>query len=80
MTIPGKMVANLTNKEAEHGLTHAMFSRVRKFSDIGLKDGIALHRLCHVIRKQSKMKKRIEEEKRLKKLADATVAKYFSQK
>ena len=63
MTIPGKMVANLTNKEAEHGLTYTMFSRVCKFSDISLKDSIALHYLCHIIRKQLKMKKHIEEEK-----------------
>ena len=63
MTIPSKMVTNLTNKEAKHGLIYIMFSRVCKFSDIGLKDGIALHHLYHIIRKQSKMKKQIEEEK-----------------
>ena len=63
MMIPGKIVANLTNKEAEHGLMHAMFSRACKFSDAGLKDGIALHRSYYVIRKQSKIKKHVEEEK-----------------
>ena len=51
MTIPGKMVANLTNKEAKHRLIYTIFSKIHKFSDIGLKDGIALHHLCHVIRK-----------------------------
>jgi len=61
--IPSKIVANLTNKEAEHRLTYIMFSRVCKFLDIGLKGSIALYRLCHVIRKQSKMNKCIEEEK-----------------
>ena len=77
MTIPRSIVVHLDKTEADHGITYVMFSRVRKFSDIGIKDGIDKKRLCDVIRKQGKMKRRINEETRLKMLADATFNKYF---
>ena len=54
-----------------------MFSRVRKFSDIGLKDRIQRSRLCEAIRKQPKMARRIREEQRLKNLAMSTWEKYI---
>ena len=77
MTIRGKIVAYLGKKEAEHGITYAMLSRVQKFSDIGIKDGISKSRLYEAIRKQGKMKRRLNEEKRLKRLADITLNKYL---
>ena len=54
-----------------------MFSRVREFSDIGIKNGIDKQRLREITCKQGKMKRRINEETRLKMLADATLNKYF---
>ena len=61
----------------EHGITYVMFSRVRKFSDIGLKDRIQRSRLCEAIRKQPKMARQIREEQRLKNLAMSTWEKYI---
>ena len=78
MTIKGKIVAYLSTHEAEHGVTHVMFSRVCKLSDIGLKDGIQRSRLCEAIRKQSKMNRRVREEERLKNLATSTWEKYIN--
>ena len=77
MTIPRSIVVHLGKTEADHGITCVMFSRVRKFSDIGTKDGIDKQRLCEATRKQGKMKRRINEETRLKMLADVTLNKYF---
>ena len=63
MTIRGKIVAYLGKKEAEHGITYVMLSRVQKFSDIGIKDGISKSRLCKTIQKQGKIKRQLNEEK-----------------
>ena len=49
MTIRGKIVVYLGKKEAEHGITYVILSRVRKFLDIGIKDGISKSRLCEAI-------------------------------
>jgi hypothetical protein len=49
----------------DHRLTYVALSRVTKFNHIGLIDGISMNRLCKVISRHSKMKGRINEEKRL---------------
>ena len=61
MTILGKIVAHLTKYKANYSITYVMLSRVHKFSNIGLKDSIDIYRLCEVIRKQSKIKRHINE-------------------
>ena len=76
MTIPHKIVANLTKYEKEHGITYVVFSRATIFSDIGIKDGITLNRLCTIIKKQNKMDERKEEEKRLKALAKKSIERF----
>ena len=79
MTIPTKVVVSLTSREKEHGLIYVAFSRVTKFSNLGIKDseGISKNRLCIKIRNHPKMNKRILEEERLKKLEEITL-KYFN--
>ena len=77
MTIRDKIVAYLGKKEAEHGITYVMLSRVRKFLDIGIKDGIGKSRLCEAIRKQGKIKRQLNEEKQLKRLSTVTYNKYL---
>ena len=79
MTIPTKVVVSLTSREKEHGLTYVTFSRVTKFSNLGIKDSerISKNRLCIKIRNHLKMNKRILEEERLKKLEEITL-KYFN--
>ena len=51
MTILYNIVANLIKYEKEHGITYVVFSRATIFSDIGIKDGITLNRLCNIIKK-----------------------------
>ena len=78
MTIPDKAVVRLTDYEPEHGYSYVAFSRLTRLTDIGLEDGITKNRLCSSIRKHSKMKRRIEEEKRLKIMSENTIKTYLS--
>ena len=78
MTIKSKIVVTLTDREKEHGLTYVALSRVTRFTDIGIYDGITKQRLCSAIKKQSKMRKRIEEEDRLNRSCDLTLSKLES--
>ena len=64
-TITSKVVADLGKKEREHGLTYTVFSRVKRSSDIGIMNGFPRSRIMEDIAKQSKMKARIAEERRL---------------
>ena len=54
------MVIDLGDREMAHGISYVALSKVRKFTNIGLKNGITKNRLCRVIKKQAKIKKRIE--------------------
>ena len=65
-TIKGKVVVHLGKEEKEHGLTYTAFSRVTRFSDIGIADGFTAERLTPKIRKNKKVKPRILEERKLK--------------
>ena len=57
----------------EHGLSYVAFSRVRRFSDIGIIGGIPLHRLTTQISNQAKLKKRLAEDTRLGSLQEQTL-------
>ena len=71
-TIRSKVVLHLGKTEKEHGLTYTGFSRATKFQNIGIAGGLPLSRLTTKIANQSKMKRRIKEEKKLAKLAAQT--------
>ena len=75
-TMKSKYSARLGDKEMDHGLTYVALSRARKFSDIGLIDGITEDRLCRKVKLQAKMKPRLEEDKRLHGLFESTKIKY----
>ena len=77
MTIRGKIVAYLGKREADYRIIYVILSRVQKFSDISIKDMISKSRLCKAIRKQGKIKRQLNKEKQLKRLADITSKKYF---
>ena len=65
-TIKGKVVVHLGKEEKEHGLTYTAFSRVTRFSDIGIADGFTAERLTSKIRKNKKVKPRMMEERKSK--------------
>ena len=71
-TIRGKVSLSLGRGEKEHGLTYVAMSRVTRFSDIGLYDGITKNRLCTSIQNHKKMKPRIQAEQRLRLLFERT--------
>ena len=77
MTIRRSIVDHLSKTKANYGIIYVIFSRIYKFSEISIKDVIDKQRLCEVICKQRKMKRRINEEMQLKMLADATLNKFF---
>ena len=54
MTIRGKVVIDLGSRELSHGASYVALSRVTKFTNIGLKKGITMNRLCQSIKKQKK--------------------------
>ena len=56
MTIKGKVVIDLGPREMWHGASHVALSRVTKFTNIGLKKGMTMNRLCQSIKKKSKGK------------------------
>eukprot|EP00957_Ditylum_brightwellii_P210475 15365016-Ditylum_brightwellii.AAC.1 len=53
-TMTGKVSMCIGRGEKEHGLTYVAMSRVTKFGDIGLHDGITFNHLCKSIRKHKK--------------------------
>jgi len=74
-TIRGTIVLHLGDREREHGLTYTGFSRVTKLINIAIAGGLSFERLTYTIRKGGKMKRRIKEEQRLKRLSTQTVRK-----
>ena len=73
----GKIASHLSKCKADHGIICIILSRARNFSGIGLKDHIDMRRLCENICKQSKIKRRMNEETPLVQLAQAALDKYF---
>ena len=71
-TIYGKIIIDLGKNEKEHGLTYVAFSRVRKLEDIGIVGSFTHERFLHLIGKHKKVAPRKREERRLKRLAEAT--------
>ena len=63
-----KIVSKLAKTEQEDSATCITISRVMRFSDIEIKDGIDKNRLCTKIKKYRRIEKRIIEEKWLEKL------------
>lgn len=68
-TMKGKIVLTLTDKEKECGLSYVAFSRATTISNIGIIDGVSCERLTTKINNSDKMKKRQEEDARLRRLA-----------
>ena len=64
-TFFGKVVVSLGSTEREHGITYTAFSRVTKFSNLGILRGISKDRLCTKIKRLKKMGVRIREQERL---------------
>ena len=73
-TLKSKVVASLGKKEADHGLTYTVFSRVTKASDLGIIGGFPKDRLITKVANHSKMKPRIAEERRLQRIVNSTKA------
>jgi hypothetical protein len=72
-TYTGKVIANLSDREKEHGLTYVVFSRVKKLRNLGIIGGLSLERFTTRIQQQKKMRPRREEERRMQELAVETV-------
>ena len=72
----GKVVADISPKEREHGLIYTAFSRVTKFCDFGLINGITRDRLVNKIYAHAKMKPRMDAEQRLSIFAELTSEKF----
>ena len=72
-TLTNKVVLSLGDIEREHGLTYTAFSRVKRFSDLGLKGGLTHNRLTLKVRQHPKMAGRMKEERRLRKIVQDTI-------
>ena len=57
MTTLCKVVVSLKDREKEYGLTYVALSRVKKFSNFGIKEteGVSKNRFCKKIRKHLKI-------------------------
>ena len=65
-TIRTKIILHLGKDEEEHGLTYTAFSRVTRFSDVGIFDGFEAPRFLIKIHMHKKMGLRLAKEKRYK--------------
>ena len=76
-TITGKIVGDIGVTEKSDGLTYVLFSRVRKFSDVGIDGGLTYARLTRKIKTRVSLQRRILfEESVLKPLANNTLLTY----
>ena len=75
-TIKGILVIDLGGKEQEHGLSYVAFLRSTIFQNVGVQGGLSGKRLTECISKQKKLKKRLEEDQRLRTLASSTLSKF----
>ena len=73
-TISGKLVALLGPTEKEHGLTYTAFSRVTRFSNLGITGGLTFERFTSKIKNHAKVAPRRREETRLRNLSTDTIA------
>ena len=72
-TLRCKVVADLCDREKEHGLSYTVFSRITKPQDLMIKGGVTCARLCLKIRSNNKMEPRMREERRLDRLVQRTL-------
>ena len=79
-TIKGEIVGDVGVNEKNDGLTYVLFSRVRKFSDVGIDGGLTYARLTRKIKNRVSMQRRILfEEEVLKPLAHNTLLTYIDE-
>ena len=73
-TITGKLVADLGKCEKEHGLTYTVFTRVTRFKNLGIINGLTRTRFTSNIKAHKKVAPRRREETRLRNLSTDTIA------
>ena len=71
-TIPDKLVLDIGEQEKEHGLTYTAFSRATDVANIGITNPLTRARLTSKIKNGKKLKRRVEEERRLEALEHET--------
>ena len=72
-TLRCKVVADLCDREKEHGLSNTVFARITKPQDLMIKGGVNYARFCVTIRSHNKMEPRMREEWRLDRLVKRTL-------
>ena len=72
-TITGKLVANVSEREKECGLTYVAFSRVTRLKDLGIIGGFSFDRFTNKILAHQKLRYRKEEEKVLRAAVKKTI-------
>jgi len=77
-TIPDKLVLDIGEQEKEHGLTYTAFSRATDVANIGIANPLTRARLTSKIKNGKKLKRRVEEERRLEALEHETQQKMQS--
>jgi len=76
-TIQQPIVANLGDKEPDHGCTYVVLSRCTNFDNICIGNGITENRLTNLISKGKKLQTRLKEDNRLQTLYTATRDRYM---
>ena len=79
-TLRGKVVIKLGSKEREHGLSYVAFSRARVLKNVGVIGGIDGGRLTNRIAGQTKLRKRLAEDRRLDELSQQTIDNLIGQR
>ena len=74
-TMTGNVAVSLGKFEKEHGLSYTAFSRVTRFENFGILDGVTRQRLCEAVKGHKKVEHRVKEEARLRELCCLTIEK-----
>ena len=77
-TIRGKVILHLGDTEKDHGLSYVGFSRATTLRNVGIEGGITGERLTTRISSLAKLRKRLQEDARLKILEQTTMDKLNS--
>ena len=72
-TVDRKIRSRSCEKELDYGASRVTLGRFRRFESIALINGTTKNRLCRVIKKHTKMKRRIAEGKRSDALCEKIV-------
>lgn len=78
MTITDAVMVNLGNTERDHGCSYVALSRVTSVTNLCIGPGVTLERLTTAISKGKKLKDRLIEDERLKRLCDETTRRAIS--